>query len=59
MDNKKIIVLVIGVLAFIFCAACTGGHYWIEASIPFYDYEAYYDKTKVYGKFVRKVYVTL
>ena len=33
MDIKKIIVLVIGVLAFIFCAACTGGNNWIEASL--------------------------
>ena len=34
MDVKKIIVLVIGVLAFIFCAACTGGNNWIEAGFP-------------------------
>ena len=34
MDIKKIIVLVIGVLALIFCAACTGGNNWLETSIP-------------------------
>ena len=33
MDIKKIIVLVIGVLAFIFCAACTGGNNWIRALV--------------------------
>ena len=34
MDIKKIIVLVIGVLALIFCAACTGGNNWLETTIP-------------------------
>ena len=34
MDIKKIIVLVIGALAFIFCAACTGGNNWVETSVP-------------------------
>ena len=59
MDIKKIIVLAIGILAFIFCAACTGGNNWIEASIPFDIYIHIEKQTKVYGNFVQMVYVYL